>query len=485
MRFLTNLRHTLPLFLLTFLAAPIAHAATTPSLGAADTFAILAHAYVNSSTFTSLSGDLGYTVAPSVVPPLGSGVVHAADATYTQAVSDKNTALAALNAQICDFTFAPGTVDLATDTTHIPLHGSSIGVYTPGVYCISGSMTIAGGGTITLNGAGTYIFRPTGALTTSDSSHVAGSNGVSACDIFWTPGGSTILGAMSSFAGTVIEYISAAPNDITVGAHSNWVGRALDKNPNTVATVTTGVDVSIIAPVCGGSPPPATLHVIKTFYNDYGGTAVSADANLHVRNGAGEVSGSPHAGSATGTIYTLNADTYTVSEDAFPGYTAIFSGDCDATGHITLASGTDRTCTISNDQNPPTPATLHIVKHMINNNGGIATASSFVLHVRSMGPSGLSDIAGSPAGGAELPGTPYTALMPGAYVVSENTTAGYTQSFSGDCDASGNITLAAGSDRTCTITNDDIAPALATLHVTKHSSITTVERQAHHPSPCT
>jgi hypothetical protein len=46
----------------------------------------------------------------------------------------------------------------------------------------------------------------------------------------------------------------------------------------------------------------------------------------------------------------------------------------------------------------------------------------------------------------------------GAYAVTETPDATYTQTFSGDCDASGNINLVSGSNVVCTVTNDDIAP---------------------------
>lgn len=463
-----KMRH-LPVFLFAFLCAPNAYAATTPSLGAAASFGILGYTYTNTSTFTNITGDLGYTVAPNVIPTV-NGSVHANDATYTQAVNDQGAALAALNSQSCTFTFAPGSVDLATDSSH-----GSVGVFTPGVYCINGSMTVGGGATITMVGAGTYIFRPTGALTTSDDSLILGSGGASTCNVFWTPGGSTTIGTSAYFYGTDIEPLGPVAYDILVGAHSNWFGRALDGNIGALATVTTNVDVYFTSPTCGVPPPSTgTLHVIKTFYNDYGGTAVPSDAMVHVKNGAGDVSGSPHAGAATpGTLYTLNADTYTVSEDAIAGYTAIFSGDCDATGHVTLGANQNKTCTISNDQNPPPavpPAMLRVIKHVVNTNGGSASASSFVLHVMGSGSMGMSDVSGSPASGAEAPGTSYT-LVPGSYVVSENATSSYSSVLSGDCDATGHVTLASGDSKTCTITNTDVPSSVippATLHVIKH-----------------
>lgn len=104
------------------------------------------------------------------------------------------------------------------------------------------------------------------------------------------------------------------------------------------------------------------------------------------------------------------------------------------------------------------PATLHVIKLVVNANGGTAIPSSFTLHVKNAS-SGL-DVAGSPLAGAAAPGTPYT-LAPGAYIVSENAASGYTQSFTGTCDANGNITLTSGQSATCTIVNSDIPAPVA------------------------
>ena len=77
------------------------------------------------------------------------------------------------------------------------------------------------------------------------------------------------------------------------------------------------------------------------------------------------------------------------------------------------------------------PPTLTVIKHVVNDNGGSATTSSFTLHVKQDG----TDVIDSPAAGAESPGTAYT-LFAGTYVVSEDAHAGYTESFSSACDDS-------------------------------------------------
>lgn len=198
------------------MVAPAALAATQPPLGMADSFTILSGTYSNTTSGTTIYGDLGYTTPPATTPTV-NGNTHVADATYNQAGIDQGTALSALAAQPCTFSFAPGAIDLASDTTH-----GTAGLYGPGVYCIAGAATVGGGGTITLTGAGTYIFRMTGSLTTTANSVIATASGASVCNVWWTPGAATTLGANSTFGGSVID-----ASGITVGNTVIWVGRAL------------------------------------------------------------------------------------------------------------------------------------------------------------------------------------------------------------------------------------------------------------------
>lgn len=199
-----------------FTTAPLVQAATPPPLGMADSFSILSGTYNNTTSGTTINGDLGYTTPPATTPTV-NGTTHVADATYNQAGIDQGTALSALNAQPCTFNFAPGAIDLASDATH-----GVVGVYAPGVYCITGAASIGGGSTITLTGAGTYIFRMTGALTSTANSVVVTAGGGSACNVWWTPGAATTLGANSTFGGTVID-----ASGITIGNTVIWTGRAL------------------------------------------------------------------------------------------------------------------------------------------------------------------------------------------------------------------------------------------------------------------
>jgi hypothetical protein len=208
----------------------VAYAATTPVLGLANSFSILASTYTN-TTATTIVGDLGYITAPAVNPTV-SGTTYVNTGIFTQAGIDQGTALSSLSGQACTFTFAPGAIDLSTDVTH-----GLVAVYTPGVYCSTGAMDI--GGPLTLQGSGTYIFRPTGALTSTVGSVIT-LNGSSECNIFWTPTAAITLAANTTFVGTAIDDAG-----ITIGANTIWNGRALAYG----GTITSDTD-TITTSVC-------------------------------------------------------------------------------------------------------------------------------------------------------------------------------------------------------------------------------------------
>lgn len=239
----------LTIILASVAAAPLASAATSPGLGAANGFVILSSTYSNSASGTTLNGGLGYTVPPATNPTV-NGATHNADSVYNQAGIDQGNALINLNNQPCSFTFAPGNIDLASDTTHGP-----VGVYTPGIYCASGAASIGGGGTVTLNGPGTYIFRMDGALTTSANSIVTLANGASACDVWWTPTAGTTLGANSTFQGTDIDAAGVA-----IGNNVTWTGQALAFG-GTVSTDSDTISTATCTQSRGETPATPTVVV--------------------------------------------------------------------------------------------------------------------------------------------------------------------------------------------------------------------------------
>jgi len=204
-------------------------------------------------------------------------------------------------------------------------------------------------------------------------------------------------------------------------------------------------DRSLSADAVAAAPQPGTLTVIKHVVNDDDGTAIAADFTMNV-SGTG-VSTSSFPGSETGTSVTLDAGNYSVTEGSADGYTASYSADCSGT----ISAGEAKTCTITNDDEAaaPTVGTVTVTKVVVNDDGGTAVIADFPLFV----------------GETEVVSGAANDFAAGDYVISETDADGYAGTFSGDCDADGNLTVAAGQSYSCTITNDDIAPQLTVTKV--------------------
>ena len=96
---------------------------------------------------------------------------------------------------------------------------------------------------------------------------------------------------------------------------------------------------------------------------------------------------------------------------------------------------------------PQRPTTITVRKTIVNDNQGTATTSDFSFFV----------------GETEVVEGVATAVATGTYQVSEQGPNGYLATFGGDCDASGEVTVTAGQQAVCTITNDDVADPLLTV----------------------
>jgi uncharacterized repeat protein (TIGR01451 family) len=235
--------------------------------------------------------------------------------------------------------------------------GHVTGVYTPGCYSSGGAMNITTGQTVTLSGAGTYIFRPNGALTTEANTFVTLTGGASACDVFWIPTAATTLGAVTAFSGTVIDDAG-----ITIGDAVTWIGRALSfgstvSTPNTNAVITVP-SACANAPSSGSNSQEGNITVVKTVINDSGGTKTIADFPLFV-NGTLVLSGVANTFAAPGPAYTI-------TETGNANYTQSFSGACDSDGRIGLIPGDNKLCIITNNDigvpAPVVPPLIDVVK---------------------------------------------------------------------------------------------------------------------------
>jgi uncharacterized repeat protein (TIGR01451 family) len=194
---------------------------------------------------------------------------------------------------------------------------------------------------------------------------------------------------------------------------------------------------------CPGNPPPTnppptnpppgpTTGRLTLVKEVIGGSASASDFELRV---GGQTLRS-------GQSVTLNPGSYTVTENQRSGYQLDgIRGACDGNGNVSIAVNDNKTCIIRNvaTSSPPPPpsgsARLTLIKEV---QGGSASASDFELRV----------------GGQTIRSGQSVTLNPGSYTVTENQRSGYElDGVRGACEGNGSITLSAGDNKTCILTN--------------------------------
>ncbi len=156
-----------------------------------------------------------------------------------------------------------------------------------------------------------------------------------------TSGGNDVANSPhAGVAGPTGYTYSLAPGTYTVTEPSTPTGYATEdiscvqnevltapSTPTNVVDLTSGASWTCTVTNTDSQP---TLKVIKVVDNQNGGALQSSDFTLHVKSNGVDVTGSPAAGSASGTTYSLDAGTYTVSDNSPPaGYQFVSAtGDC-------------------------------------------------------------------------------------------------------------------------------------------------------------
>ncbi len=189
-----------------------------------------------------------------------------------------------------------------------------------------------------------------------------------------------------------------------------------------------------------------TLKLVKKVDNDDGGLL---DASSWLLSATGSERSFADSGDSV-IFHTVKAGVeYTLTETSVSGYESkgwICDGGILDGNKLTLGLDEDVTCTVTNDDIAPK---LTLVKKVITDNGGNEEVSDFSLFIDS-----------TPA----VSGVTYTLAANKKYVASELPVKGYVASvWGGDCSEDGSITLLPGDNKTCTITNDDIAPKLTLI----------------------
>lgn len=185
-------------------------------LNAAANFAVLAAATVtNTSTPTTITGDLGLwpgTAVTGFPPGIINGTMHVNDP----------AAQAGEAALVIAYNDAKGRVGAFT-----PAVGNVGGLtFTRGLYRSGTSTEISGGGNLTLDAQGdpnaVFIFQIASTLTTSSGFGITLKGGAKPSQIFWQVGSSATIGTGTHFAGNIL-----ANTSITLDSGAVLDGRAL------------------------------------------------------------------------------------------------------------------------------------------------------------------------------------------------------------------------------------------------------------------
>ncbi len=209
---------------------------TAVGLGAAQSFAVVAHTTVTNTGPSIISGDLGLTSGTSVTGfPAGvmaTGNIHINDGPAIAARAALNTAY----------------TDAANTTLPAPIAVGDLAgqVLVGGLY--KGD-AITNSGTLTLSGdaSSVWIFQASSTLITSAGSQIVLEPGVNPCNVFWQVTSSATLGTSSSMVGTVMALTSISAK---TGATVN--GRLLAYN----GAVTLDTNTITVPAACAGTIQP-------------------------------------------------------------------------------------------------------------------------------------------------------------------------------------------------------------------------------------
>lgn len=282
------------------------------NLRTAGTYSVLAGTSVVNSGGTTMSGSLGVSPGTGLTgfpPGLVTGSTHLGTAQSGTAQSDLQTAID----------------DAAARTPTTTLTGDLGGhTYNAGVYAAPGALNV--GSSVTLDGQGNpnavFIFQLDDTLTTSAGSTVRLINGAQPSRVFWQVDGAVLLGASSSFSGSIVGRAA-----ITVGTNASFTGRALTRS----GTVTLGGNTFTTEPTVNLGSASTYAILATTSVANTGNS--SFDGDIGVSPGTA-VTGFP-PGVLTGTIHGGDAAAATAQVDLAAAYkdaaarpaTAAISGD--------------------------------------------------------------------------------------------------------------------------------------------------------------
>lgn len=322
-------------------ARAFAQPATPIQLSGAESFAVLAQTAVSNAGTSLVGGDVGVGVGGTITgltPAMltAGSTLHGGDAVAAQALHDARAAWTTLAARTC-----PGA------NANPVLDGASLA---SGVYCFSGDAALTT--TLTLTGAGPWIFQVGGALSIgAGASIVAPLTGTNTCrgtDVYWqvgdtnagTPPTTASVGAGATVVGNIL-----AKGDVTFGAAATLDGRAFSLG-TPAGGGTVGLNANTAFAACSFGQPLPTATAFKVT----GGGSINVPSNPTITDPDATGSGFANYGfnaqpgaPATGTFNYVNhvvagnrhingpvtdLDIVALNADGTPK-TARLSGTCD------------------------------------------------------------------------------------------------------------------------------------------------------------
>jgi hypothetical protein len=215
---------------LILLASRTGLAQTVPSLGSAQTFAVLGGSAVT-CTNSVISGDVGVSPTPAFtnVGCTIAGTVHVND---QAAINARAAFLGAYDA--LELTPCSQTIATAAFTGNVP----ALGPLPPGVYCFPAAVTFTDT-TLTLDGStnpnGIWIFK-VGAALSGNGFQVVMANGAQPCNVFWAVGAGVTLTTSTLpplFQGNIL---AGGPTGSITTTGGGLVGRALANDAVTMTS---------------------------------------------------------------------------------------------------------------------------------------------------------------------------------------------------------------------------------------------------------
>lgn len=214
--------------------------ATAPTLGAANSFAILAGSAITDVPTSTISGNVGLSPAAGtsyagLTAGEVAGTIYAVDVTGPAGLAGNNPGLltnaqAANTAAFGALIAGPNAACTSLAVANFDLSGSNL---VAGVYC-AGTFTLTG--TLTLVGTGVWIFQSGSTLITSGTANVVGGT---ACSVWWRVPSAATLGTGTQLTGNIL-----ALSGIQLQSGATLDGRAFVQNPGAVTmdanTVTRG-----------------------------------------------------------------------------------------------------------------------------------------------------------------------------------------------------------------------------------------------------